>query len=268
MAEQNRVVSQQRMIIPNKYGERLVGALHSTGSREVVVLCHGFRSTKDDQIMLKLIDALTTQGISAFHFDFSGNGESEGEFEYGNYRKEVEDLHAVTQYLSKGYDVCAILGHSKGGGVVLLYASLYHDIPTVINVSGRLVMERGIEDRIGKEFMQRIKKDGFIDVKNRSGQVEYRVTEESLMERLNTDMRAAARSIDNKCRVLTVHGSADEIIPVEDALEFAKLIPNHKLHIVEGANHCYTAHQDELSSVVLDFLKSNQVGDRASTGDA
>lgn len=60
-------------------------------------------------------------------------------------------------------------------------------------------------------------------------------------------------------RVLTVHGSADEVIPVEDAFEFAKLIPNHKLHIVEGANHCYTAHQEELASVMLDFLKSNQV---------
>ena len=60
-------------------------------------------------------------------------------------------------------------------------------------------------------------------------------------------------------RVLTVHGSADEVIPVEDALEFAKLIPNHKLHIVEGANHNYSAHQEELASVVLDFLKSNKV---------
>lgn len=60
-------------------------------------------------------------------------------------------------------------------------------------------------------------------------------------------------------RVFTIHGSEDEIIPVEDALEFAKLIPNHKLHIVEGANHCYSAHQQELASLVVDFLKSNQV---------
>lgn len=56
-------------------------------------------------------------------------------------------------------------------------------------------------------------------------------------------------------RVLTVHGSADEIIPVEDALEFAKIIPNHKLHIVEGADHNYTSHQTELASVVLSYIK-------------
>lgn len=56
-------------------------------------------------------------------------------------------------------------------------------------------------------------------------------------------------------RVLTVHGSADEIVPAEDAKEFAKLIANHKLCIIEGANHNYTKHQSELASIVLDFLK-------------
>lgn len=40
--------------------------------------------------------------------------ESEGDFEFGNYRKEADDLHAVIQYLSEGHKVCAILGHSKG----------------------------------------------------------------------------------------------------------------------------------------------------------
>jgi len=44
--------------------------------------------------------------------------------------------------------------------------------------------------------------------------------------------------IDCNGRVLTVHGSADEVIPLEDAKEFAKIIPNYKLEIVEGADHC------------------------------
>lgn len=56
-------------------------------------------------------------------------------------------------------------------------------------------------------------------------------------------------------RVLTIHGSADGIIPAEDATEFAKIIPNHKLEIIEGANHGYTSHQAELASVVVPFIK-------------
>ncbi|KAF3658432.1 putative delta(8)-fatty-acid desaturase-like isoform 1 [Capsicum annuum] len=84
---------------------------------------------------------------------------------------------------------------------------------------------------------------------------EYRVTEKSLMDRLTTDIRGACQNIPNRCRVLTVHGSMDEMVPVEDAMEFAKNVPNHKLQIIEGADHEFTSHQDELSSAVLAFVK-------------
>jgi alpha/beta superfamily hydrolase len=64
---------------------------------------------------------------------------------------------------------------------------------------------------------------------------------------------------------LTVHGSADEINPVQDALEFAKIISNHKLHVIEGADHGYTAYQAELISVVLNFIKAALQQDKGST---
>lgn len=62
--------------------------------------------------------------------------------------------------------------------------------------------------------------------------------------------------------MLTVHGSMDRIVPVEDAMEFAKFIPNHKLHIIEGADHEYTSCQDELASVVVDFVRTHSHQDR------
>eukprot|EP00262_Sarcandra_glabra_P015015 TRINITY_DN4544_c0_g1_i3.p1 TRINITY_DN4544_c0_g1~~TRINITY_DN4544_c0_g1_i3.p1 ORF type:complete len:319 (+),score=53.09 TRINITY_DN4544_c0_g1_i3:97-957(+) len=271
------VVQQQKINIPNSHGEKLVGILHETGSRELVLLCHGLGSSKDETIMLNLASALTREGISAFRFDFAGNGESEGSFQFGNYRREADDVRAVVVYFfQEGREVSAILGHSKGGSVVLLYASMHRDIHTVINASGRCSLERGMEGFLGTDFMERIKKDGYIDVANKAGEIAYHVTEESMMDRLNTDMHAACLSIDKECRVLTIHGSADETVPAEDALEFAKLIPNHKLHIIEGANHVYTSHQDELASIVLDFIRPglqqrkqtpNQVEDANAEGD-
>ncbi|KAJ6862824.1 hypothetical protein NC652_039630 [Populus alba x Populus x berolinensis] len=317
---QNPVVEQQRVIISNKHGEKLVGLLHDTGSNEIVILCHGFRSTKGNDTMVNLAKALEKEGTSSFRFDFAGNGqvvfltrtkndliiaaeeiadrvvclnrESEGSFAYGNYWREADDLRSVMEYFrGASRAISAILGHSKvaevrshlrwqrmlqvvllataclehslllalsdvGGDVVLLYASKYQDITTVFNVSGRYDLKRGIEERIGKDFMEKIKQDGFINVKNRTGSVIYRVTEESLMDRLNTDIHKACLAINKDCRVFTIHGSADEIIPVEDALEFAKIIPNHSLHIIEGANHSYTSHQTELAAVVLKLMKA------------
>lgn len=247
--------TEHRIVIPNKHGEKLVGLLHPTGSNKIVVLCHGFTASKRSGVIVDLADAITKQGISIFRFDFSGNGESEGEFQYGNYRKEADDLHSVVSYLhQEKYDVTAIAGHSKGGDVVVLYASLYDDVRTVVNLSGRFYLEKGIEERLGKDFIDRINKEGYIDVTGKSGKVLYRVTKDSLMERLNVDMHATSLSISKECSFFTVHGSADELIPVEDAYEFAKHIPNHKLRVIEGANHCYTAHRRELSDAVVDFI--------------
>ncbi|KAK8446584.1 hypothetical protein SEVIR_9G509500v4 [Setaria viridis] len=250
-------VSQEKIVIRNRHGEKLFGVLHEAGSKDIVVLCHGFRSSKEGRTILSLANALTSEKISIFRFDFSGNGESEGTFEYGNYYKEVDDLHDVILHFKKHKrDTCAIAGHSKGGNVVILYASMYHDIPKVINLSGRFNLERGIGDRFGNDYMERINEHGFIDVEDKAGRIIYRVTKESLMDRLKTDMQSACTSIDPKCRVVTVHGAEDDVVPSEDALEFDKHISNHELHVIEGADHRYASHQLELAAIVLKFLKS------------
>ncbi|KAJ4839277.1 hypothetical protein Tsubulata_011427 [Turnera subulata] len=74
--------------LPTKHGENLVGLLHDTGSHEI-----------EFAIMVNVAAALEKEGITAFRFDFSGNGESEGSFEFGNYRREAEDLRAVIDHL-------------------------------------------------------------------------------------------------------------------------------------------------------------------------
>ena len=220
-------------------------------------MCHGFRSSKESRTLLNVADALEEEETAVFRFDFSGNGESEGTFQYGNYWKEVDDLRAVVQHFSsQGWKIKAIIGHSKGGDVVLLYASIYHDVPKVINISGRFYLNNGIEERLGANYIERIKKDGFIDVREETGDLLYRVTEESLMDRLSTNMQSSCSLIKSNCRVLTVHGSEDEVIPVEDASKFANLIPNHELRIIEGANHRYSGHYSELSSCILAFVKA------------
>ncbi|XP_014752170.1 uncharacterized protein LOC100835568 isoform X2 [Brachypodium distachyon] len=202
--------TEHRVVITNKHGEELVGLLNPVGSNEIVVLCHGFTGSKNVSMIVDLADALTKQGIGIFRFDFSGNGESGGEFQYANYRKEADDLHSVVLYLhQEKYDVKAVVGHSKG-------------------------------------------------------KVLYRVTKESLMERLNTDMRAASASISKECSFFTVHGSADVDIPLEDAYEFGKHIPTHELRVIEGADHCYTAHRKELSDAVVDIITYN----KAEAGDS
>ncbi|XP_012848153.1 PREDICTED: uncharacterized protein LOC105968085 [Erythranthe guttata] len=129
---------QKKIILENKHGEKLVGLLHETRSNEVVIICHGILCTKEHNIIVNVASALENEGISAFRFDFSGNGESEGLFQ-------------------------------SGGVVVLLYASKYHDITAVVNISGRFDLKRGLEERLGKSYLESLDKDGYIDVKTKTG---------------------------------------------------------------------------------------------------
>lgn len=40
------VTQRKRVVVQNNQGEKLVGILHETGSEELVIVCHGFRSSK------------------------------------------------------------------------------------------------------------------------------------------------------------------------------------------------------------------------------
>ncbi|CAA7039806.1 unnamed protein product [Microthlaspi erraticum] len=252
----NSEIQHRRVEIENIHGEKLVGVLHDTGSTETVVICHGFQSSKDRIPMVTIANVFERAMITSFRFDFAGNGESQGSFQYGNYRREAEDLRSVLQHLrGENREISAIIGHSKGGNVVLLYAAKYKDVQTVVNISGRFFLERGIQGRLGKDFTKRITENGFIDVRNRKGKFEYRVTEESLMDRLTTNTHEACLSIHENCRVLTVHGTNDRIVSAEEASEFAIYIKNHKLCLIEGADHEFTSHQHQLASTVLSFFR-------------
>ena len=78
---------------------------------------------------------------------------------------------------------------------------------------------------------------------------------QDMQQRLSIDMAAAAASIQHS-HVLTIHGTADRTIPVEDAHKFADHIEHHTLRTVEGANHRFSQHGDEAIALALDFITS------------
>ncbi|OWM83091.1 hypothetical protein CDL15_Pgr011773 [Punica granatum] len=228
--------------------EAIVYNLHPFVSTSVTRKTHNSPSFSTNQapVLVSSINSskkkTTTPAGRSQKVSDSENGskprESEGTFEYGSYWREAEDLRSVVEHFkAENRVIPAVLGHSKGGRVVLLYASKYYDIGAVVNISGRYNMEGGVKERLGEDYMEVLKKDGFIDVENKSG---------GSYTRLGESMG----------RVLTVHGTKDEILPVGHAIEFSKIIPNHELHTIEGATHVYSSHQTELATAVLRFIKS------------
>lgn len=78
---------------------------------------------------------------------------------------QVGDLRSAVEYLqSLGLEVLCVVGHSKGGNVVLLYAAKYDDTPLVINYCGRFNMLTGIKERFGADIFERLERDGSVQM--------------------------------------------------------------------------------------------------------
>ncbi|KAF6266282.1 Alpha/Beta hydrolase protein [Scenedesmus sp. NREL 46B-D3] len=194
----------------------------------VVILAHGYMSSRNSELLVRLATAFGRScKLSSFRFDFSGNGDSEGEFRYGQYRSEARELRCAQLHLQQrlGRRVVCMLGHSKGATDVLLYAAQYGDVPCVVNLAARFELQQGVLQRLGPAVLQQLEESGQVQLSGRShkGSFTWHLRKEDLQDRLDTDMAAACGSIAETA-VLTVHGSADADVPVQDAHKIAAAI--------------------------------------------
>lgn len=121
----------QRISFNGGLDETLAARLHvpSGQVRAYALFAHCFTCTKDILAAKKIADELAKRGIALLRFDFSGLGQSDGDFSETNFSSNVGDILAATNYLRENYEAPAILiGHSLGGAAILAAAG---DVPEV-----------------------------------------------------------------------------------------------------------------------------------------
>jgi pimeloyl-ACP methyl ester carboxylesterase len=117
-------------------GNTLAFELHinNSNSNILVILVHGTFRNRNDVFFRALCKIAS---INVLSFDFEGNGDSEGEFLFGGFMGEVENVHEVVLYAqSLGFNVISLIGHCKGGNTNLF--KIYSDIPLLFTVAARL----------------------------------------------------------------------------------------------------------------------------------
>jgi alpha-beta hydrolase superfamily lysophospholipase len=119
---------------PGSTGTRLVGRLHVPDgeARGSILLAHCFTCSKDLHTMTRLATGLAEAGYAVLRFDFTGLGESPGEFTATTLAHDVRDLAAAASALiERGYGPCGLLGHSLGGAASLLAAQRLRTVRSV-----------------------------------------------------------------------------------------------------------------------------------------
>ncbi|MBU6420952.1 MAG: alpha/beta fold hydrolase [Gammaproteobacteria bacterium] len=121
---------------PNAAGQQLAGRLEmplQAAPRAFALYAHCFTCGKDVRAAVDICRALCARGIAVLRFDFTGLGESQGNFADTTLSSNISDLVQAAKFLEQRHAAPKILvGHSLGGTAALEAA---HLIPSCIAVA-------------------------------------------------------------------------------------------------------------------------------------
>ena len=100
------------------------------------VFAHCFTCSKNLPAIRNISRALTGHGLGVLRFDFTGLGDSEGDFADTNFSSNVSDLHDACAWLSEQHQAPTMLiGHSLGAFIAIDVANrleaMGHDVELV-----------------------------------------------------------------------------------------------------------------------------------------
>ncbi|MDO7084870.1 bifunctional alpha/beta hydrolase/OsmC family protein [Pseudocolwellia sp. AS88] len=99
------------------------------------LFAHCFTCGKDVAAASRISRALTAKGIAVLRFDFTGLGNSDGDFANTNFSSNIQDLVAAADFLRKEYSAPKLLiGHSLGGAAVLGVARKVEESVAVVTI--------------------------------------------------------------------------------------------------------------------------------------
>ena len=194
----------------------------------IVVMCHGFASSKDAFSTRSLAQKLVKGRLSVFRFDFTGCGQSEGGINDLTPLQGLDDLKCAAKNLEK--TKVALYGSSFGGYIALLYALKNPVLALALKapVSDYLWVAKNTEPSLRRKSWAR--------------------------EVMNIDIYKEARKI--KMPIIIVHGDNDRIVPIDQSRRLLRSIEIGDLIIIKGAVHKMRGEDlEKANTLIADFFE-------------
>ena len=103
--------------------------------RSTALFAHCFTCGKISRAATFISRALAERGIATLRFDFTGLGNSDGDFANTSFLSNIDDLLAATDFLRQNYEAPSLLvGHSLGGAAVLAAAGKIDEVSHIATV--------------------------------------------------------------------------------------------------------------------------------------
>ena len=250
----------------NPAGRRLTGVLE-TGSGPVrawAVFAHCFTCDKTSLAATRISRALADHGIGVLRFDFTGLGESEGEFGKG-LSGDIQDVVCAARAMeATGRTARLLIGHSFGGAAALAAAGAL-DAVAAVAVIGTPFDAEHVLTHVGETL------DGVAPGRRVPVSIAGRDFE------LGADFVEDIRSHNQKARIaglkralLVLHSPVDDIVSIDNASGIFQAARHPKSFVsLEDANHLLTRAADaEYAAAVIAAWAGRYVGDLTDQAEA
>jgi uncharacterized OsmC-like protein/pimeloyl-ACP methyl ester carboxylesterase len=236
-------VNTKKISFENHQGQRLAALLDLPVDGEAAayaLFAHCFTCSKNYKAVAHISRALAAEGIAVLRFDFTGLGESEGDFSDTNFSSNVSDLVAAASYMQRDLASPSILiGHSLGGAAVLKAAADIKSARAVATINA-VSSPRHVLGTIGagREEIERV---GYADVS--IGGHPFRIQRQFLDDLDGDSMTEAIGGLGRA--LLVIHSPVDTVVGIDNATEIF-VAANHPKSFVslDRADHLLSDPED------------------------
>lgn len=229
----------------NSEGHKLAARLElpeGEAARSFALFAHCFTCSKNLTAVKNISRALNQKGIGVLRFDFTGLGESEGEFSDSSFSSNVEDLMAACRWMDGNAMAPEILiGHSLGGAAVVFASSQMDDIKAVVTI-GAPSDPTHVQHLFGSDIKDIHEKGkAEVTIAGRS----FIIKEEFLKDLESKNMKRVLHNLDRP--LLIMHSPVDEVVSVNNAAEIYKAARHPKSYIsLDAMDHLMSSKEDSL----------------------
>ncbi len=197
------------------------------------LFAHCFTCSKNIKAASHISRALTAEGIGVFRFDFTGLGESEGDFGDTTFSSNVDDLVSAAEYMVTHFEGPKVLiGHSLGGAAVLQAAARIPSSLAVITIAapadpGHVRLALGDS----KEIIER-QGEANVELAGRTFKIKKQFLDDLESVRMQQTLQNLNRAL------LIFHAPTDDVVGIDNAAQIFKTARHPKSFIsLDRADH-------------------------------
>lgn len=235
----------QKVTFKNKKGQALSGRLElpiDQHPHNFALFAHCFTCNKNLSAVKNISRALTSAGFGVLRFDFTGLGESEGDFADTNFSGNVADLCAAGDYLKENHMAPSLLvGHSLGGAATIYAAAELESIRAVATIGAPS----------DPKHVQHLFKSGIDEIKETGKAVvslsgrDFTIKKQFIEDLETKSLTGVAKNL--RKAILIMHSPQDDTVGIRNAEEIYLAAKHPKSFVsLDGADHLLTNKKDSL----------------------